>query len=437
MKSLFAQRGINLILGFITLLIVPLTLTPIEQGYYYLVFSLIALQVFFELGLNFVVAQIAGHEFAFLTINSDGNLEGNRYNRERFVNLWNKTNLIYIVISVAFIVIALPVGWYFFSAKGDLNDALWTNQWISIVLLTAFQIFASPKLAILESIGYVHKVAQLRMYTSIIGSPIVWIALYLKMGLWSIAALLLIQNLVTYAWLFAYAPYKSRLNGKDLGGSSLQISWKSEIFPMQWRVAIGSISGYLIFQAITPIILLNRGSVEAGRVGLALNIFNSLATLGMSFVNASTPMMLKQIALNNREQLNSIFFKSVKYSLSFALFSCVGFVISVEYLNGTHVALVSRIAETKILLCLAIVTIVNTLIFSAASYMRAHNVEPMLVPTVVGGFLTLVAIYFGSRVDSVTPFALYSASTLLIGAPWTWFLFKRYYHKENINKGCM
>lgn len=436
MKSLFAQRGINIVLGFITLLIVPLTLTPTEQGYYYLVFSLIAVQVFFELGLNFVVSQIAAHEFAYLIINSDGDIEGHRNNKERFVNLWNKTNIIYRAISTAFILIALPVGWYFFTAKGDLQAAQWTNQWISIVFLNAFLIFASPKMAILESIGYIHKVAQLRMYTSIIASPIVWIVLYLKMGLWSIVALLLIQNLLTYTWLFTYAPYKWKLNEKDLGFSSHQISWKLEIFPMQWRVAIGSISGYLIFQAINPIILLNRGAIEAGRVGLALNIFNSLTTLGMTFVNASTPAMLKQIALNNREKLNSIFIRSVTYGLVFAIFSCLVFIISIEYMSGAHFGVVDRIAETKILLCLAIVTIVNTLIFSAASYMRAHKVEPMLAPTIVGGILTLVAVYFGSRIDSVTPFALYSASTLIIGAPWTWVLFKRYYYGK-INNGCL
>jgi hypothetical protein len=432
MKSLFAQRLLNIIMGVITLIIVPLTLTPIEQGYYYLVFSLIALQVFFEMGLNFVLAQVAGHEFAHLKINSAGELKGNKKNIERFVNLWNKTNLIYLAIAIAFFLIALPVGWHFFSIKGDFQDNQWANQWITIVFLNALMIYASPKLSILESIGYLHKVAQLRFYTSTIGFPFVWIALYLKMGLWSIAVLMLIQNIMTYTWLFAYAPYKWKLNKKNIIISSDQIAWKTEILPMQWKVAIGSISGYLIFQAFTPIILLNRGSIEAGRVGLALNIFNSLTTLGMTFVNANTPMMLRHIAFKNRELLNSIFIKSVKYGLAFTIFSCLGILILVWYLNSAEIAIASRISELKVLLCLAIVTIVNILIFSAAAYMRAHKVEPMLIPTILGGFLTLSAVYFGSLIDSVTPFVLYAASTLFIGLPWTWFLFKRYYYFSKI-----
>ena len=47
-----------------------------EQGYYFTFSSLLALQVFFELGLHNVITQFAAHENAHLTYDSDYNAMG-------------------------------------------------------------------------------------------------------------------------------------------------------------------------------------------------------------------------------------------------------------------------------------------------------------------------------------------------------------------------
>jgi hypothetical protein len=61
-------RGWQVISGGVMLIFVAHWMTGIEQGFYYTFSSLIALQIFFELGLNYVVMQIVSHESAHLRI---------------------------------------------------------------------------------------------------------------------------------------------------------------------------------------------------------------------------------------------------------------------------------------------------------------------------------------------------------------------------------
>lgn len=53
--------------GPLTILLIATRFSKVEQGFYYTFSSILALQVFFELGLLTVLAQFAAHEFAFLS----------------------------------------------------------------------------------------------------------------------------------------------------------------------------------------------------------------------------------------------------------------------------------------------------------------------------------------------------------------------------------
>jgi predicted RND superfamily exporter protein len=90
------------------------------------------------------------------------------------------------------------------------------------------------------------------------------------------------------------------------------------------------------------------------------------------------------------------------------------------------VAVADRIASIPSLACLAVVTMTNSFIFTAAVYMRAHRTEPMLAPSVVGGLLTLVATYYASAVSTTLTMALYAGLTLCVGLPYTIHLLRPY-----------
>ena len=53
------------------LFLISRILSSNEQGYYYTFGSIIAIQVFFELGLNTIIIQFVAHEVAHLNLNKD------------------------------------------------------------------------------------------------------------------------------------------------------------------------------------------------------------------------------------------------------------------------------------------------------------------------------------------------------------------------------
>lgn len=68
-------RGFQAFSGFISIFLVSKSLSIEEQGFYYTFTSILALQIFFEMGLNGIITQYVAHEAAFLEW-SEGKLQG-------------------------------------------------------------------------------------------------------------------------------------------------------------------------------------------------------------------------------------------------------------------------------------------------------------------------------------------------------------------------
>jgi hypothetical protein len=162
------QRGWGIVAGFVTVLLVPLVLGSVEQGYYYTFASLLALQVFFELGFNVVVTQLVGHEAARLQIDENGRVSGDAVSAARMGSLLRLLWRWYLVAALLFASIVSSAGFFFFERQGSLPAREWAGAWLLLVVLTAVNLFFSPRLAVLEGIGRVGQVARMRLLQSII-----------------------------------------------------------------------------------------------------------------------------------------------------------------------------------------------------------------------------------------------------------------------------
>lgn len=426
-------RGWGILAGGLSIVLIPLFLSPTQQGFYYTFASILALQVFFELGLNQVIIQFVSHEFAYLTIQSDGKVRGDPQRIFRLNELIMFLRCWYAFAAVLFFLLAGGAGAVFFCLKGgELNVEHWGPTWFTLVLVTSFNLFLSHSLTVIEGTGQVGAVARLRLLQSMVGYGMMWILLLLGLGLWAAVAVPTAGAVLTSLWLRRRGNIFPHSTNEKITGFE-PISWYRNIFPLQWRIAISWATGYLIFNLFTPVVFSRYGSFEAGRLGLALTVFSSISVIGMSWVYAKAPVFTMYIARGERRKLNSLFKTLFTRSILVTTVLCTVFVASSWFLNNLGFSIMLRIADLNILAVLSVVTIVNSMIFSMAVYMRAHREEPMLIQSIVGGLLVSFSVYVGSIHSVLTMVILYMCIVIFILLPWTICLYLKYINRSETN----
>ena len=415
----------SILAGGISIVLISVFLSPTQQGFYYTFASILALQVFFELGLNQVIIQLVSHDVAHLTILDDGKVSGDAARIHRLNGLVSLLRRWYAFAALLFVVLVGGAGWMFFVAKGgDLLVEQWGAAWVVLVLFTSINLFLSPRLTVIEGTGQVGAVARLRLMQSMVGYGFMWTLLILGMGLWAAIALPVVCAIATSLWLRRRGGmFNQPPTGKILDFEP--ISWRRDVFPLQWRIAISWACGYVIFSLFTPIVFASHGSVEAGRLGMAMTVFGAITSLGLSWINAKAPNFTMHIARGESTALNRLF-KAVALR-SIAATAMPSFVIVTLVALGMYydIKLANRIVSAGTLFWIACAATANTAIYAAAVYMRAHREEPMLPVSLVSALL-MFAVFILLRDDVSRMMLGYAAISVCVSLPWTFLLYRCY-----------
>jgi hypothetical protein len=410
--------------GALTIILIPFCLTEIEQGYYYAFASILALQIFFELGLNQVIVQLVSNESAHLKFEQDGEIIGDIKRAGKLINLVILIRRWYTFVSLAFFLVSSLSGLYFFGYKNNgLSISQWCPPWIFVVALTSVNLLLSPRLAVIEGTGQVGDVARLRFYQSIIGSTILWMLLLNGVGLWSVIAIPFTSAVLTYFWLLRKKKWFLSLS------SNAVLSWQRDILPLQWRISVSWMCGYFIFNLFVPLVFSIHGAVEAGRLGISITIFNSIMGLGLSFISSKAPNFTMHISRKEYKEVNKLFiFSTTMAVLSTFLIICFGALVLL-FMEYYKFNLVNRISDKYTLLWIGLGVILNTFIAASATYMRAYLKEPMLLPSVVGAVITSIVLF--ATYDNIMKMMMANTIVIaVIGLPWTILLLRNFMHQN-------
>lgn len=425
-------RGWSVLAGGLSIVLIPAFLSPTQQGFYYTFASVLALQVFFELGLNQVIIQLVSHDAAHLTMHDDGTVSGDAARIHRLNGLVRLLRRWYTFASVLFVVLVGGAGWVFFVLKGgDLTVEQWSATWVALVLFTSINLFLSPRLAVIEGTGQVGAVARLRLMQSMVGYTVMWTLLLLGTGLWAAVAVPAVGTIATSLWLRRWVgmfrhPKTAKIQDLE------PISWRRNVFPLQWRIAISWACGYVIFNLFTPIVFARHGAVEAGRLGMALTVFSAITTIGLSWINAKAPNFTMHISRGESKSLNRLFKAVAMRSIVATAMLCSIIVMVVTLGNHYEVEMISRIASPDTLLWIASAATVNTAVHAAATYMRAHREEPMLPVSIVSAVITFANVALMK--DDIPQMMLgYAVISVLITLPWTFLLYRRYRARHQVD----
>lgn len=380
-------RGWSTMAGVVTIVLIAHFLTLAEQGYYYTFASLVALQVVFELGFSFVILQLAAHERAHLNIRDDGTITGDSAAHSRLASVLQKAVRWYSLGAVLMAAALLPAGMRFFTLHSQPSVPIaWQMPWIAAILATVFTFQMDPVFAFLEGCGRIPEVAHMRFTQAVTGSTLAWAALSLHHGLFAPAMLISGQALVGIYFLFKQRrlllPLLRFRAGKHV------VSWRSEIWPFQWRLAISWLCGYFIFQLFTPVLFADRGPTEAGRMGMSLSVTSALSSIAIAWINTKASPFGTYVARRDFQTLDRIFFRTVFQSALLLAVAAVMLLLALFIASQRFPHLAARVLPLPIFGVLLATALCNHVVFSEAIYLRAHKREPFLYLSIAVGILT-------------------------------------------------
>jgi hypothetical protein len=431
-------KGISFIVQPITLYLIATYFTGIEQGYYYTFGSILSASIFLELGLGMVLTQYASHEFALLNWTDDGGLTGNTRALSRLISLIKKSIKWYGVLSVLAAIIFIPGGTAFLNSNSSSTEIYFTIPWIVLVLFSSLTLFLSPLLAILEGCGRVADIQKMKLYQISFGALFIWIVIISHGNLFAASSLAITNFIIASFWIVSR--YKGLLNQLRVDRYVIgdqQISWRKELFPMQWRIAISWISGYLAYQLFIPLLFRYQNATVAGQMGMTLYISNIALGIGIVWLSTKFPLYGAMISKKDYVSLDKIAKINTIYSLLFTILFSAGCLIVIHIIKIHYSYIGDRLLSLSAIAALLFSSIINLLITSMAGYLRAHKQEPLVISSLIHAIITVVVAWLVAKYYNADILA-YSIAfiNLAINLPLTAYIFriKRNVWQNQVNK---
>jgi len=150
----------------------------------------------------------------------------------------------------------------------------------------------------------------------------------------------------------------------------------------------------------------------------------------MSWASAAAPKMIYYIVHGDNLKLNAIFHDVLRKTIVFSAVSSFLLIICMILMKKFEISIVERIAGFPTLASLAVVGLVNSFVFPAATYLRAHREEPLLAGSIIMAVIMLPAAYFGSKISPAAPLILNAIVTVFVALPITIRVFMPYYKRH-------
>jgi len=420
----------------VSVLFVAHYLTGIEQGFYFTFASILAIQVFFELGLNGIITQYVAHEASHLYLNGD-KYEGEDKFLSRMASLLHFCVKWYGILATGLLVILSATGYVFFShfyrAEAPVD---WLLPWFLLSIGTTLFFMLSPFIAYIEGLGKVKEVAQIRLGQQLITMFVIWTGLFLGFKLYVGGVGTLIGVCVlTY---FIFRKFSSLLCNIYSIKITEKVSYRNEIFPFQWKIALSWVSGYFIFQLFNPVLFATEGAIVAGQMGMTLTALNAILGFTLSWVITKVPTFSGFIAQKKYHQLDTLFNRTLLQSSWINATFLIGMflvIFTIRYFNieigGKNFG--DRFLPYFSMLMMMLSILLNHIIASLATYLRCHKREPMMIVSITIGILCSLSTIFLGQYFGVMGMTTGYLILTLIGFIWTYFIFltnKRKWHNE-------
>jgi hypothetical protein len=365
-------------------------LSSIEQGYYFTLLSLVALQVVFELGFCFVVQQLAAHERAHLSIETHGVVLGNAVSHARLASILQMTCKWYLRAAIALGTILMPLGIYFFSHNQQPGSHVsWLAPWLVAVAGCVYVFLQNPILAFLEGCGEITQVARMRLLQVVTGGVLAWAAMLSRHGLFAPGLIMVAAGAAGTLFLWRRSDFLLGLLRYPAGDNT--VSWRDEIWPFQWKIAVSWLCSYFTMQVFTPMLFHYRNAVEAGQMGISISISGYLYAIPVAWITTKAPRFGELVAQRKYLELDQIFFIALRQASSLLCTLLLSCMLAMILLKRVWPHLAGRMVPPSVFAVLLLGTMSSVPVQAMAIYLRCFKREPFLWQSLAVASLTLVS----------------------------------------------
>lgn len=423
------SRVVGGLAGVLSVFFITTFLTDVEQGFYFTFGSILALQVFFELGLTGIMTQYVAHEVSHLTLNENLQYEGEEKYRSRLASLIHFCVKWYAVLSVLVLVFLIIVGIAYFTRYGSYHSSIsWKLPWLLICVGTSIKLFQAPFNSIYMGFGKVKEMSKIGFWQQVIIPVTTWMGLICGMKLYVMGIGYILSVIV---WQIYVRQTKLDMIVFNLWKVKVteRVVYFKEIFPYQWRIALSWVSGYFIFQLFNPVLFATEGAVVAGQMGMTLQALGAIQAFSFSWLNTKVPLYSKLIALKDYAQLDMIFKKTLKQMVAVCFMLLVAFFFIIWLLNITKLEFGGNVIAGRFLsywpmLLMMIPVFLQQYISSWATYLRCHKQEPFLVNSICGGVACCLSTFIFGRLYGLYGITIGYCVISILFFPWGYWIYK-------------
>jgi hypothetical protein len=402
-RSAFMYRTAQLFSQGACIFLAPHVFDNVITGYFFTMLSLASAQTLFELGIGqTLLVMLAGYSI------------DDSEPKSSFLHPINlllaTTKYIYLVSSFSFLVIGGALG-FFVLNSGGLEASYWVYPWSLLCVAIAGNLYINRGLIYIESIGRVQEVYSLRVAQVVIGSFIFALLILAGGELWAACAIPLLSFILGLFFLMPF--FKLTDPPHSEANYTLSMIFKfymARLFPLQWKVSISFICGFLSLQFFLPLVFKFYGPVVAGQLGLALNVMTGVTLLSSSYSIGNIQVLSSLVASNNFRSLNSLFLTSIRFSVLVCFAVLLPFNIASSSIGG----LSSLLPSQTVLLILTIACLSNAVTYCCAIYLRSFLAEPLLIPSVLSTFFLYVLLFAVGSKSLVLFTSSYAISSIFV-----------------------
>lgn len=422
------SRIIAAISGLVTIFFIAKCLTKEEQGFYFTFGSLLALQVFFELGLTSVMTQYVAHEVAHLTREENGKFSGEHKYLSRLASLLKFCVKWYSILGIIVFFFLLSLGSIFFS-KYTTTDIIWVGPWLVVCIATSIKLFQSPISSVLMGIGYVKENSKIIFFQSLFQPFVIWIMLSSGFKLYSIGIGYIVSCIIWFVMLLNLQLYKPLIT---LWGIKIieKVKYFEEIFPFQWKIALSWISGYFIYQLFNPVLFATEGAIVAGQMGMTISVLSSIQSFSNSWIYTKVPLYSQLVAKKEFHNLD-ISFNTTNLQMSIVcIVLLLGFNIFVILLRVTGLEyneqyLAERFLPIIPMILMSGAIFSNIWLTSWGIYLRSHKKEPLLIFSIVLGLMCCCSTIVLGYIWGLNGITIGYFLIMTLSVPWAHSIFKK------------